>query len=672
MTDAEARLEETTALLSSNRSNTNNTNNTTCAVNTNNKHDAHARKFPTRLELFNILNSFRTFDGNTRVIMHSVGALSQDEQVDGYGTIYQLSSHPSQSHYQNQPRYNSHLSQVRMTGSHQTTPHYRIHHQSTGDTHLRRPHVLDLFPPFEEKLNKEEIVETQYQNNDTIQAVPSGGSLTAAVFGIIKGAVGPAILFLPRGFSLAGYGIAIPSLMLSVASYVYTSTRLLECWKSQKDKAIRSKSHANVSSSLTSHTSIRHNTHSLLLTYPELARRAFGPYAFLVSIGIAMLQYGVCLTYFIFVPQNLYTFFRTILIHYCNPDTTTDEMMTNHIPTLWKHIFSNATQTHYLIFMVLFQIPLAWMNDIRQLAPYNIFATILIASSLLSCVYLSIINLVPDVGKDMLNVTDPYEYPYDADHDDHLISLWKHVSSLPFIEPKTWGLFIGTSFYVFEGSITLLLPLQEAISNPSDRTSFPNVNRHVMWMIMLCYICFSMICWAGLSSTNGSSSDNTDHSTPTSVHTALTTSLPSGHVLTQMVQLWYSIAVMFTFPLQCFPAMAVVWDMVHPKRHLHKDDFHTYSSLLRNSMSSLIIISLGILAHMCSNDLGNVVSLLGSMMGIPIAWIYPPLIHNILCHEEISVGRRRCNVCMSGLGCIAMISATYLTVDSWKDGSETE
>ena len=44
-----------------------------------------------------------------------------------------------------------------------------------------------------------------------------------------------------------------------------------------------------------------------MLSYPELAYRALGPTGeTIVKTGIAMMQSGVCLTYLIFVPQNLH------------------------------------------------------------------------------------------------------------------------------------------------------------------------------------------------------------------------------------------------------------------------------------------------------------------------------------------------------------------------------
>jgi len=58
-----------------------------------------------------------------------------------------------------------------------------------------------------------------------------GGDLKSAVLGIVKGMVGPAILYLPHGFAQAGWIVAIPMLFASTALYLASSASLLECWK---------------------------------------------------------------------------------------------------------------------------------------------------------------------------------------------------------------------------------------------------------------------------------------------------------------------------------------------------------------------------------------------------------------------------------------------------------
>ena len=72
------------------------------------------------------------------------------------------------------------------------------------------------------------------------------------------------------------------------------------------------------------------------------------------------------------------------------------------------------------------------------------------------------------------------------------------------------------------------------------------------------------------------------------VRTVMTTSLPPGTLATT-VQMAYSLAVVFTFPLQNFPSLEIVCDTV--ERMLGTKD-----ETQRNIISSIVIIVLSIVA----------------------------------------------------------------------------
>ena len=96
----------------------------------------------------------------------------------------------------------------------------------------RRAQYVELMDVFEKRDGGGEEEEDEFIVVDTVE----GGSLTAAVFGIIKGTVGPAILYLPRGFRLAGYSIAILSLVVSTASYLYKCYKVIAMLEDRKIK----------------------------------------------------------------------------------------------------------------------------------------------------------------------------------------------------------------------------------------------------------------------------------------------------------------------------------------------------------------------------------------------------------------------------------------------------
>jgi proton-coupled amino acid transporter len=165
----------------------------------------------------------------------------------------------------------------------------------------------------------------------------------------------------------------------------------------------------------------------------------------------------VCLTYLIFVPQNLVESTRALF-------------------------GVEVSKQFFLAGMLLMEIPLVWIRDIRKLTPFNILATFFIAFGLASVLFIALFGMdgVSD-ATDQVSGGEMYQ-------------LYDEVTHLPPIKPS-WVLFIGTSFFCFEGSITLLVPLQEAVYKKEDRDNFPNVNRRVTSYIVSFYILFAVICW---------------------------------------------------------------------------------------------------------------------------------------------------------------------------------
>jgi solute carrier family 36 (proton-coupled amino acid transporter) len=414
-----------------------------------------------------------------------------------------------------------------------------------------------------------------------------GGDLSAAILGIIKGMVGPAILYLPHGFANAGWAMAIPILFFCTILFLSSSACLLDSWRLESSKA----------------TKAAHKR--LILSYPELAYRALGgPGETLVKIGIALMQSGVCLTYLIFVPQNLKAVTK-ILSGY------------------------DVEASYFMVVMLLFQIPMSWIRDIRKLTITNLLANFLILYGLITCLGFAFANAIEsDAGLDPLEEI-----------------MYKFINLDAF--KSGWYLFIGTSVLLFEGSITLLVPLQEAVYREEDRKQFPQVYRRIIFGIISFYTFFGIICWMSFGE---------------NVKTVMTTSLPEGTLATT-VQLAYSVAVIFTFPLQNFPSLeiATLFLSTSMKTRCGRGTLWLQH---RNVISSLLVCLLALVAIATMDSLDKVVSLMGSLLGCPIAFVLPALIHNRL-DENLTVGRRIGNWVVAGLGCCAMVLASFTTLLTW-------
>jgi hypothetical protein len=168
----------------------------------------------------------------------------------------------------------------------------------------------------------------------------SGDTITAAIFGIVKAMVGPAILYLPHSFADAGYAFAIVALWICTAMYLYTSQRLLSTWRyvksqqahKQKDKRgqteiemtslVLDENPKRITKRRTKNTEEENGESddqgSMMddigevviydmdqeqpvgnsISYPQLARIAYGEVGEnTVRAGITLMQLGVCLTY---------------------------------------------------------------------------------------------------------------------------------------------------------------------------------------------------------------------------------------------------------------------------------------------------------------------------------------------------------------------------------------
>jgi solute carrier family 36 (proton-coupled amino acid transporter) len=434
-------------------------------------------------------------------------------------------------------------------------------------------------------------------------------------------------------------------MLLATSMFIYNADRLLECWKvqSEQNHAIATRvasagraleaaavaqqrrkglPTADDNDEKKNREPHHHNCFTpALLTYPELARRSLGPYAKLVDFGIAAMQYGVCLSYLIFVPQNL----QQCMYYYYSA--------------------YSVPRPIFLLAMVLVELPLAWLTDLRQLASTNVVATLLTAWGLCAVLVMAGMAAVQPNHDIAAAAADAAAVSSASLSSSSSWAMVTNLQSAPAIT-DAWFLFIGTSFFMMEGSMTLVVPLQEAVFLPKDRDLFPHTNAVVTSWIVIFYIGFSLVCLAGFGH---------------GIHTALTASL-TGPVAA-LVQLAYSIAVIMTFPLQAFPAMQVTLTAVMGKNKA------SCPSLERSIVASLIVCLLGVVALVALDYLGNVVSILGSLFGIPLALVYPPLMHNIMVKNS-SRARRRANYAVVVMGFVAMAAASYATIVNWQNNAE--
>jgi proton-coupled amino acid transporter len=150
-----------------------------------------------------------------------------------------------------------------------------------------------------------------------------------------------------------------------------------------------------------------------ILSYPELAYRALGSTGeAAVKIGIALMQSGVCLTYVIFVSQNL--------------QTCTEVTFGLYLPAYY-----------FTAIMVLFQIPLSWIRDIRKLTLTNLIANILILYGLIACLVFAFTDAISSKeGRSPLAEIGYKFTTLDAFNSGWFLFIGTSVSTLPWFACK--------------------------------------------------------------------------------------------------------------------------------------------------------------------------------------------------------------------------------------------
>jgi hypothetical protein len=258
--------------------------------------------------------------------------------------------------------------------------------------------------------------------------------------------VGPAILYLPHGLATSGYAFGIPIMLLATFSFLFSAQCLLDSWKLEHIRLLRqvqaqqrrresrpngkgtnatidegsgdeeqderkTEDTALLDANTSTTDELHHHQRTFFLSYPELAYRALGVrFEQLVKLGISLMQSCVCLTYLIFVPQNL----------------------SSAVHLLWN---VQVAPEWFLILMIAVQVPLSWIRDIRKLTVTNLLANVLILYGLIVCVALAL--------KEATSITTGAE-KQDGQVAGHIQTIVNRFESLtPF--GKDWFLFIGTS-----------------------------------------------------------------------------------------------------------------------------------------------------------------------------------------------------------------------------------
>lgn len=424
----------------------------------------------------------------------------------------------------------------------------------------------------------------------------SGFTLLEAFFASIKSAVGPAVLYMPKGFQEGGLSFSLAMLLLSYALFGAGAMRLLECWR-------------------------RHRK-----SYAALMGKAYGNRGTsLVRLTIVAQQCGICLTYFVFVAANARELFQYVFPHSAPPSLAI-----------------------CCVAQILLYVPLSCVRNVQNFAYFNLVANALILYSLVVLASFATTR-VARLGSE------------------------RTVGNLVLFNSRSFYLFVGTSAFIYEGSAALVVPLQEAV-RADLQDKFAPLYLKTAGGIVFVYIIFGIVNWAAYG-------EDTE--------TVLTLNLPDHSPWKASVQLAFLIAVVFTFPLQLFPAVQILRSLVNKmqasvvlreraavlpdaratrRRASSSTDYEPIleptspsrksprtsrgsnrggsgtaaaaaaagispslpscqSRMSGNLARAVLVIALACVSILQVNSLDKLVALIGGFLGIPLAFVYPLAIH---------------------------------------------
>jgi len=268
-----------------------------------------------------------------------------------------------------------------------------------------------------------------------------------------------------------------------------------------------------------------------------------------------------------------------------------------------------------------FHVPLSWMRDIKT------FRYINMASSGMVAICIAILLSTA--------ITDDI----------------KHPKSMQLFNSNKFYEFVGTATFAWEGMAALAIPLQ-GNADCHTRPLYGNIFVKTTAAIMLIYTLFA------LSNLTAYGED---------VETDLPNNLQSS-VLRRLVQVTYSVAVVLTFPLQLHEGVHMASAMLGATRATTasvqqdsgEDSWGTW--ILGTLARTGLVLALAVLSAVLVNDLGLFVSIIGSLIGVPLTFIFPAMIHWKLIKPTGFTAKVHFVVIGAGiLMCIASTSITLYT-----------
>lgn len=282
----------------------------------------------------------------------------------------------------------------------------------------------------------------------------------------------------------------------------------------------------------------------------------------------------------------------------------------------------NIDITWFVLGQLVVLVPLSLIRDITRLSLAAVLANFLILLGLVTIIYFVLIDLF---------IT-------------HSGEIGEGIVFL--VNAKEFSMFIGIAIFAFEG-IGLIIPIQESMIYPNH---FPKVLSMVIVSISIIMV--------GVG-TLGYMTYGKD------IQTVILLNLPQNSPFVMMIQLFYSLAILLSTPIQIFPAIR----LIELKLFTRTGKYSLKTKWLKNLFRFTFVLATAIIALYGGKLLDRFVSFVGCFACIPLVYMYPPLLHLKSCcnydnlTDKREISRRYwlgiLNYILTIIGACALVYTTY-------------
>lgn len=251
-----------------------------------------------------------------------------------------------------------------------------------------------------------------------------------------------------------------------------------------------------------------------------------------------------------------------------------------------------------IVFQAFILIPLSFIRDITKLSLLAVLANFFILAGLITIIYYIFVEFMIE-NKGVLGPGIEFVF-----------------------NQSSFSLFIGVAIFAFEG-IGLIIPIQESMIYP-DR--FPKVLAQVLVTISLVFIVIGTIGYLTFGE---------------NIQTVILLNLPQNSPFVSFTQLFYSIAILLSTPLQLFPAIRLMESKIFFKKTGRTSTKIKWGKNFFRTVSVLLIC---VIAYYGGQNLDRFVSFIGCFACIPLVYVYPPILHiKACCQHNESLSRTEIN-----------------------------